>query len=152
MKRMMVTGSLILLALLAGRAAWSQEALPEPVVGNSAALPLSSLTGSGHWELRIYTINRGRLDDFVAAWLEGVYPLRLEQGFEIPAAWVSRRNNQFIWILGYDGPETWEDKQSAYYESSARRSLDVDPLDMIAHGDTWPITAVTSEGIAPGSE
>ncbi|MDX1562615.1 MAG: hypothetical protein R3305_06785, partial [Gammaproteobacteria bacterium] len=97
----------------------------------------------GTWELRIYTINRGRLDDFVAAWREGVYPLRLQHGFKIPAAWVSRQNNQFIWVLGYDGPLSWEDAQSAYYGSSARQSLDVDPLDLIAHGDTWPISPAT---------
>lgn len=147
MKKIIVTASLFLLALAAGRAALGQSTATEPVVGGSASLPLSTMTGSGHWELRIYTINRGRLDDFVAAWLEGVYPLRLEHGFQIPAAWISRQNNQFIWVLGYDGPESWEDKQRGYYDSSQRQSLEVDPLDMIAHGDTWPITPVTS---APG--
>jgi hypothetical protein len=52
-------------------------------------------------------------------------------------------------LPGYDGSEAWEDKQRAYCDSSARRSLDVDPLDLIAHGDDWPISAVTSEwGVA----
>jgi hypothetical protein len=146
MKRMIATAALCMLALLSSRAAFSQDAASETIVGDaSKGLSLSAMTGKGHWELRIYTINRGRLDDFVAAWLEGVYPLRLEQGFKIPAAWVSRANNQFIWILGYDGEESWEDKQRAYYDSNARQSLEVDPLDLIAHGDTWPITPVASQ-------
>jgi hypothetical protein len=141
MRTALTTIVLLTLTALSGHVARSQDAAP--VVGDQPpGLALSALTGDGHWELRIYTINRGRLDDFVAAWREGVYPLRLEHGFQIPAAWISRENNQFIWILGYDGPESWEDKQSTYYGSTARQSLDVDPLDMIAHGDTWPITAV----------
>ncbi|HUF72971.1 MAG TPA: hypothetical protein VMR74_08745 [Gammaproteobacteria bacterium] len=139
MKHVFSAGSLLLL-LLTGFAASGQEA--DSVVVGSPGLELSALTGEGTWELRVYTINRGRLDDFVEAWREGVYPLRLEQGFKIPAAWVSRENNQFIWILGYDGPLSWDAAQSAYYGSSQRQDLDVDPLDFIAHGDTWPITPV----------
>lgn len=139
MKAISLTGTVLLLALSMGQNASAQET--EPVIG-TPGLGLSSMMSSGHWELRIYTINRGRLDDFVAAWLAGPYPIRTEQGFQIPAAWISRENNQFIWILGYDGPESWEDKQAAYYSSAARTSVDVDPITMIAHGDTWPITPV----------
>ena len=139
MKAALLTGTLLLLTVLAGGEARSQET--ESVIGSSE-LPLSSMMASGHWELRIYTINRGQLDAFVAAWLQGPYPIRTGQGFQIPAAWISRENNQFIWIVGYDGPESWDDKQSAYYSSAARASIDVDPITMIAHGDTWPITPV----------
>ena len=139
MKAVLLTGVLLSLTVFAGREAAGQET--ESVVG-SPGLALSSMMASGHWELRIYTINRGKLDDFAAAWLKGPYPIRTEQGFQIPAAWISRENNQFIWIVGYDGPESWEDKQAAYYSSAARTSVEVDPITMIAHGDTWPITPV----------
>ncbi len=139
MKAVLLTGALLLLAGFGGRPAVGQEM--ESVVG-SPGLALSSMMASGHWELRIYTINRGQLDDFVAAWLKGPYPIRTAQGFQIPAAWISRENNQFIWIVGYDGPESWEDKQAAYYSSAARTSVDVDPITMIAHGQTWPISPV----------
>lgn len=145
MKRIVMTGSLLLLAVMAGRTALSQEAASSSIV-EPTNFELSSLTGSGVWQLRIYTINRGRLDDFVDAWREGVYPLRLEHGFQIPAAWLIRDNNQFVWILGYDGSqEDWEAKQSEYYGSSQRQSLGVDPLDWIAHGESSYITPVTSE-------
>lgn len=144
MKRTFSSGYLVAVLLTMSIAASGQET--DVVVGpGSEGLALSELAAEGTWELRIYTINRGRLDDFVAAWREGVYPLRLEHGFKIPAAWVSRQNNQFIWVLGYDGPLEWDEAQSAYYGSSQRQSLDVDPLDFIAHGDTWPITPATSE-------
>lgn len=144
MKRIILTGSLLMLAVLAAGEAPGQEAAPE--VGTQPPdLEFSSLTDSGVWQLRIYTINRGHLDDFVNAWSEGVYPLRLEHGFQIPAAWLIRDNNQFVWILGYDGPEEWEAKQSAYYGSPERENIDVDPLQWIAHGESWFITPLSSE-------
>ena len=75
MKAVLLTGVLLSLAVFAGREAAGQET--ESVVG-SPVLALSSIMASGHWELRIYTINRGKLDDFAAAWLKGPYPIRTE--------------------------------------------------------------------------
>ncbi len=71
-----------------------------------------SVTGSGVWQFRIYTINRGHLEDCASAWLRGVYPLRVQHGFQIPAAWTIKETNQFVWIIGYDGPEEWEAKEA----------------------------------------
>ncbi len=51
------------------------------------------------WQLRRYTINKGRLDDFVDAWRRGVYPLRLKFGFTIDGAWVIQERNEFVWIM-----------------------------------------------------
>lgn len=143
MMKVVLTAALVALIAVSSPDARAQQA-PAPIVGEGSpnGLEFSELTRSGVWQLRIYTINRDRLDDFVAAWREGVYPLRLEHGFQIPAAWLIRDNNQFVWILGYDGPENWEDKQSAYYNSPERRNIDVDPLQWIAHGDSWFITPI----------
>jgi hypothetical protein len=128
---------------LLGNTALAQEPASSPLLPEPNLELLSSLTGEGTWQLRIYTINRGRLDDFVNAWLQGVYPVRLEHGFKIPAAWVIRERNQFVWVIGYDGPESWEDAQAGYYGSAARTGLDVDPLQFIAHGDSYFITPVS---------
>jgi hypothetical protein len=54
-------------------------------------------------ELRVFTINKGRLDDFVRAWTAGVYPLRLKKGYRVEGAWVIRERNEFIWLLSHDG-------------------------------------------------
>jgi len=35
-------------------------------------------------QLRLYTIDKGRLDDFAKAWRAGVYPLRLKMGNGLP--------------------------------------------------------------------
>ena len=52
-------------------------------------------------QLRIYTINRGKLDDFVEGWKKFVYPLHYQFGFTIPQAWVIRERNEFVWIVSY---------------------------------------------------
>ncbi len=120
--------------------AMTQTALAQPVP--QSAEPSADQTRTPVVQLRIYTINRGKLDEFVSAWREGVYRLRLEQGYEIPAAWKIEETNQFVWIVRYDGAESWEEKEAAYYGSAARHSLDPDPRQWIARPEGWFVTPV----------
>jgi len=92
-------------------------------------------------QLRIYTINRGKMEAFTQAWLGGVYPLRLKHGFTISGAWVIKDTHQFVWLLGYNGPETWEAKEKAYYGSPERAALDPDPAQFIARAEQYFIEA-----------
>lgn len=92
-------------------------------------------------QLRVYTINRGKMDDFVKAWVAGVYPLRQRFGFRIEGAWVIKERNQFVWLLSYEGAD-WEAKDAAYYASPDRAALDPDPAQHIARGDQWFLTSV----------
>ena len=101
------------------------------------------------WQLRLYTIDRGKLDDFAQAWSRGVYPLRLKRGFQIPAAWSMPETNQFVWIVGYDGPETFAAKDSSYYASTERATLQPDPRPWIARAEKWFVTPVLS---GPGAQ
>ena len=93
-------------------------------------------------QIRIFTINRGKMDAFVDAWLKGVYPLRTKSGFKIERAWVVKEKNKFIWVLSYDGPEGFEAKDSAYYASEKRKILDPDPAQYIADVEKYFIEAV----------
>lgn len=92
-------------------------------------------------QLRIYTINRGKLDDFVLAWKAGVHPLRQKHGFEIEGAWVLKERNQFVWLLSYAGKD-WDAREAAYYASPERAALDPDPAQLIAHAEQWFLTEV----------
>jgi hypothetical protein len=92
-------------------------------------------------QLRIYTINKGRLDDFVQAWAAGVYPLRLKNGYRIDGAWVIRERNEFVWLLSHDG-EDWEAQERAYYASPERAAVHPDPAQYIAKAEKWFVTPV----------
>jgi hypothetical protein len=98
-------------------------------------------------QLRIYTIREGKMDEWIKGWREGVYPLRLKQGFRIDGAWVLEGQNKFVWILTYDGPEEWQSKDAAYYASPERAALNPDPAQHIVHNETHFITSVLSEGV-----
>jgi hypothetical protein len=82
-------------------------------------------------ELRIYRIEDGRLDEFLAAWTAGVVPLRRKFGFSIEA-WTVPGENTVVWMLTYRGEGTFVAAEQAYYASSERRTLDPDPAQYIA--------------------
>ena len=86
-------------------------------------------------ELRIYTINRGALDQWVKEWREMIKPLREKLGFEILDAWTIKETNQFVWVLRYDGPEPWEKLDQAFHDSEERRSFDPDPARNLARAE-----------------
>ena len=91
-------------------------------------------------QIRIFTINKGKMDVFLDGWQKGVYPLRIKNGFKIEGAWVVKEKNKFIWILSYDGPEGFEAKDSAYYASQGRTTLKPDPAEYIADVEKYFIS------------
>jgi hypothetical protein len=88
-------------------------------------------------QLRWFIIDRDKMDEFLDAWLKGVYPLRIKSGFKIEGAWVVKEKNEFIWILSYNGPESFEVKDSTYYASEARKILDPDPAQYVAKSEKF---------------
>lgn len=100
-------------------------------------------------QLRLYTIDRGRLDDFSAAWYGGVYPLRLKMGYQIPFAAKIPSTNQFVWLLTYSGPQSWDQKEKEYYGSAARKGLSPDPAQWIARPDELMVTPVVGLSAGP---
>jgi len=83
-------------------------------------------------QLRTYTINRGDLDTWVAEWQEKIKPLRVKFGFDILGAWTIPETSQFVWILSYKGPDTWETADKAFHASEDRKAMDPDPARNIA--------------------
>ena len=118
------------------------------VVGgaDSSGQSAASNSGSNVAQLRLYTIDKGRLDDFATAWRAGVYPLRLKMGYRIPFAATIPTTNQFIWLLTYAGPESWEQKEAAYYASSARKQISPDPAQWIARPEQLMVTPLVGLG------
>ena len=94
-------------------------------------------------QLRVYTINKGKLDDFVSGWKRFVHPLHYKFGFTIDRADVIRERNELVWIVSYDGTlEDWKAKQAAYYDSPERKAVSPDPAQHIAKTDRWFIEPV----------
>lgn len=93
-------------------------------------------------QLRIYTINRGELQQFAKEWREKVFPLRVQHGFAVEGAWTIESTNQFVWIISMEGEQDWEAKERAYYSSAERRSMDPNPARLIARAEHFEIVRV----------
>lgn len=68
-------------------------------------------------QLRTYTVREGLLDEWAQRWKAEILPLRLELGFAIGGAWLDREHNQFVWLISYEGPETFAERNAMYWDS-----------------------------------
>ena len=94
------------------------------------------------YQLRHYAIQPGKLDDFVDAWLRGVKPLREKFGFSVVGAWRVEGADEFVWILGYAGPDGFAAADRRYYASEERKHLQPDPAELIAKPETRMMRSV----------
>jgi hypothetical protein len=100
-------------------------------------------------QLRIYTIEPGRLDDFMTVWSTWVRPLRRRFGFE-SAAWTVPEENLFIWLVTFRGERTFEEADTAYYASPERQAIRPDPAQWIVRNETRWLRPVSAAEPATG--
>jgi hypothetical protein len=82
------------------------------------------------------------MQEWLDGWIRRVRPLRLKFGFRIEGAWVVPDTNTFVWILRYDGPDGFEARDAAYYNSDERKAIRPDPAPLIVKAETYMMTAV----------
>jgi hypothetical protein len=87
------------------------------------------------FQLRVYRIAGGAMDEFVREWFEHVRPLRLRFGFSVLGPWVGDDGETFVCILGHDGD--FAAAEQAYYGSPARLALEPDPARHVAEEQAW---------------
>lgn len=97
-------------------------------------------------QLRIYRIEDGRLDDFIAGWGSGVVPLRRSFGFRIDGAWTDAATSTFAWVVSYDGDGTFEEADARYYGSPERAGLEPNPARLIVEADTRMLDPLDLDG------
>ncbi|PKB82240.1 MAG: hypothetical protein BZY88_05110 [SAR202 cluster bacterium Io17-Chloro-G9] len=78
-----------------------------------------SLTGGTNKvsQLRIYTINRGMMDQWVKFFTETTVPIQEKQGIKVNGMWVNEDKNQFIWIRSFADAEDVKAKEAAFNQS-----------------------------------
>jgi hypothetical protein len=99
------------------------------------------------YQLRRSRIKPGHMRGFLEAWIGGVYPLRRRFGFSFVGAWVVEGSDEFVWILGYDGPDGFTAADARYYASPERARLAPDPARFFAATDHRMIRGVLPEGV-----
>jgi hypothetical protein len=94
------------------------------------------------WQVREYTVKPGEMEQWVGEWRKRIVPLREQFGFRVLGAWTVDGTEQFVWIIRYEGPKSWEQANSDYYESPERKALDPDPARHLAQTQTRLMSAV----------
>jgi hypothetical protein len=94
------------------------------------------------WQIREYTVKPGQMKEWIDEWRSRIVPLRLEHGFQLLGAWTVDGTDQFVWIIGYEGPKSWQEADAGYYESPERKAIDPDPARHLAQVTSRLMTAV----------
>lgn len=61
-------------------------------------------------QIRIYTINKGEMDNFIKHFKDDIVPLHEKIGVPIVGSWVNRPQNEFIWVRTYKDKAEMEAK------------------------------------------
>jgi hypothetical protein len=85
------------------------------------------------WQLRMYLVEPGRMDDWVDEWRAHVLPLRESMGFEVLGPWAGE-GDRFVWLIGH---EDLEAADAAYYTSPERAALQPDPARLLVDVQTF---------------
>ena len=101
-------------------------------------------------QLRDYTIKHGEMPSWIQEWELQIAPLRRRHGFRIMGAWTIDGADRFVWILSYQGPKTFGQADSDYYQSRERKAMSPDPARHIAHSETRFITSVADKPSTAG--
>jgi NIPSNAP len=74
-------------------------------------------------QVRIYTINRGEMDDFVKHFKEQTKPIHDQIGWPVVSTWINKPQNEFIWIRTHTDAADLEAKTKAFREAVAAAGI-----------------------------
>ena len=70
-------------------------------------------------QIRIYTINKGEMDNFIKHFKDDIIPLPEKISVPIVGAWVNRPQNEFIWVRSYKDKADLEAKNKEFQAAVA---------------------------------
>ncbi|MGH7810331.1 MAG: NIPSNAP family protein [Candidatus Binatia bacterium] len=74
-------------------------------------------------QIRIYTINKGEMDNFIKHFKEEVMAVHERIGVPIVGAWVNRPQNEFIWVRTYKDKAEIEAKSKEFQAAVAAAGI-----------------------------
>ena len=74
-------------------------------------------------QIRIYTINKGEMDNFLQHFKNEIIPIHERIGVPIVGTWVNRAQNEFIWVRSYKDKADIEAKGKAFQSEVAKAGV-----------------------------
>ncbi len=93
------------------------------------------------YQLRMYDVRPGAMDDFIAVFRR-IVEVRRAAGFTVVGAWADRDADRFVWMVGYDGADGFAAAERRYYDAPERAAIEPDPRTFITNVVTEMLTAV----------
>ena len=74
-------------------------------------------------QIRIYTVNKGEMDNFLKHFKDEIAPIHERIGVPIVGTWVNRPQNEFIWVRSYKDKADLEAKGKAFQAEVAKSGI-----------------------------
>jgi len=74
-------------------------------------------------QIRIYTINKGEMDNFLQHFKNDIIPIHERIGVPIVGTWVNRAQNEFIWVRSYKDKADLDAKGKAFQSEVAKAGV-----------------------------
>jgi hypothetical protein len=74
-------------------------------------------------QIRIYTINKGEMDNFLKHFKEDIVGLHQKIGVPIEGTWINRPQNEFIWVRSYKDKSEMEAKNKEFQAAVAASGI-----------------------------
>jgi hypothetical protein len=74
-------------------------------------------------QIRIYTINKGEMDNFLKHFREEIMPVHERIGVPIVGTWVNRPQNEFIWVRNFADAADRDAKGKAFQAAVASAGI-----------------------------
>ena len=93
-------------------------------------------------QLRIYTVNRGMMDQWVKFFSETTAPIQENLGIKVDGGWLNKDKNQFTWIRSFADAEDVKAKEAAFGQSPEWNAVSEHARSHLARLDVQTMSAV----------
>jgi hypothetical protein len=94
-------------------------------------------------ELRVYTVNRGKFDEYVRWFNDKLTPVAKDAGHTILGPWANEDKTELIWIRVYDSADDAKTKNERFMSSPAWKAIAPEAGQFVAKADVTIMNAVS---------
>jgi NIPSNAP len=98
-------------------------------------------------QLRIYTINRGAMRQWLKLFNEKLRPIASLAGHTIIGPWISEAETEFIWIRVYESAEDAKTKDERFYGSPEWNAVATECRSLVAKSQVTVMRGVEAAGL-----
>ena len=99
-------------------------------------------------QLRMYTVNRGMMDQWVKFFTETLVPMQEKHGIKIEGMWVNEDSTQFIWIRSFADAEDMKAKVEAFRSSPEWQAVRDHVMSHLALEDVQTMEPVSAVAVS----